>query len=95
LGAGFLETEERASTFEQLCQQRHAAGIQLYRDGDPTRPFHGDPIREAIDETLDLANYAAEAERSGQLSPVSAEHVRRLAETAYSILIRHGRGNDD
>lgn len=72
--------------FKQLCEARQRAGLALYRAGDESALFVGDPIREALDETADLANYASAAQEIGVLSPLAAEHVRDLAEQAHRIL---------
>jgi len=78
-------------TFAERCRERHAAGIARYRGCDASRPFEGDPIEEGVQETVDLANYAREAQRAGRLSPLAAEHVRDLAQRAYSILSTLGK----
>ena len=76
--------------FEARCRARHAAGLRHYRQGDSGRPFVGDPLAEALDELADCRNYVLEAERGGQLSPVSAELVRGLVERAAEIVTTHG-----
>ena len=81
--------------FEARCRARHAAGLRHYRGGDPSEPFVGDPLAEALDELADCRNYVTEALEAGQLSPLAAEHVEDLARKAYGILSTLGKGAGD
>jgi len=72
--------------FEARADARRLRGIHHYRDGDATRPFDGDPIDEAVEETLDLRNYAIEALDQGMIDDRESAELRGLAICAYRVL---------
>lgn len=74
--------------FVRRSQKRFVAGVHEYRDGDFDAPFAGDPVDEAIDEVLDLRNYALEAFRAGRISATNYDRLRVIAGEAFAILRR-------
>lgn len=52
--------------FDEMCRQRHDAGVRERRGGDPNAPFAGDPLHEMLQELADAENYLREeARRNG------------------------------
>ena len=82
--------------FDLAAERRWRAGVNLYRAGDASRPFKGDPIAEGMSECLDLALYTREALRCGALHPTAAHVLNQHARAAWRILRtaqqRHGGG---
>jgi len=54
--------------FDDARRKKYARGVAEHRT-DASLPFDGDPLAEAYDECLDLANYLDEMERRGARIP--------------------------
>lgn len=50
--------------FDEARRKKYERGIAEHR-ANSSLPFDGDPVEEAYDECLDLANYVDEIERKG------------------------------
>jgi len=54
--------------FDEARRKKYERGVAEHRT-DASLPFDGDPLAEAYDECLDLANYLDEMERRGARIP--------------------------
>ena len=70
------------AAFEDRCREQ--------REGGRPDDRAGDPLAASLDALADCRNLVLEAERRGQLSPVSAELIRGLVERAAEIVTTHG-----
>ena len=76
------------SDFDRLADERWARGVAEIRGGEHV-PFQGDPVSEGIEETLDLRNYANEAERQGRIPAAVAGLIRGAAAFAFNLLRKY------
>lgn len=72
--------------FHQEADARWKRGVSEIRGGDESLPFVGDPVECAMEEALDLRNYAKQGERDGSMPDWAAELVIAAAWDAYRVL---------
>jgi len=64
--------------FDEARRKKYARGVAEHRT-DAALPFDGDPLAEAYDECLDLANYLDEIERRRPVPGIVRAMVKSVA----------------
>ena len=74
------------SEYADLARARWVRGVIEFRGGDARIAFMGDPIREGLEETLDLRNYAGEARRQGRIGWLRHVALAACGRIAFELL---------
>jgi hypothetical protein len=74
--------------FIALATERWQKGVDEYRGGDEGKPFNGDPLEEAMEESADMYAYIKQGNADGDISDVEADQLNCLAYDAFKLLSR-------
>jgi hypothetical protein len=74
--------------FIERASARRQAGINEYRGGDENLPFSGDPIKEAIEESVDLYVYSREALSQELITDDESDEINCHALDTFNLLRR-------
>ena len=80
----FKWDRDESEEFLSQALDKWDRGITEYRDGDPSKPFVGNPLLEAIEETYDLYGYGLEAWRNGDVTELE---VSGLFDQVFSLYV--------
>ena len=90
--------EVRSVVFDQFiseARERWSNGVKLYRGGDESAPFNGDPLQEAVEESIDLYCYIKESSDQGLLSEAEADQLSCHAFDSYKLIKRIQKSMSD